>query len=66
MSGIFATFIYMYHRNQPDVGKYTINGSYGGTSFFPREVETNAIGGSLRYCAVAREAFALLLDVGGQ
>ena len=28
MYGIF-TYIYIYHKNQPNVGKYTIHGSYG-------------------------------------
>ena len=32
-------FTYIYHKNQPDVGKYTIHGSYGysptqSTQFF--------------------------------
>ena len=30
MYGIFA---YIYHRNQPNVGKYTIHGSYGIASY---------------------------------
>ena len=26
---MYGVFTYIYHRNQPNVGKYTIHGSYG-------------------------------------
>ena len=32
MNGIF-TYTYIYHKHQPNVGKYTIHGSYGSWGF---------------------------------
>ena len=29
MGSMYGIFIYMYHRNQGNVGKYSIHGSYG-------------------------------------
>ena len=29
IASMYGIFTYMYHRNQPNVGKYTIHGSYG-------------------------------------
>ena len=29
MGSTYGTFSYIYHKNQPDVGRYTIHGSYG-------------------------------------
>ena len=28
-SSMYGIFTYIYHKNQPNVGKYTIHGSYG-------------------------------------
>ena len=29
IASMYGIFTYIYHKNQPDVGKYTIHGSYG-------------------------------------
>ena len=29
IGSMYGIFTYMYHKNQPNVGKYTIRGSYG-------------------------------------
>ena len=29
IGSMYGIFIYIYHKNQPNVGKYTIHGSYG-------------------------------------
>ena len=29
IGSMYGIFTYIYHRNQPNVGKYTIHGSYG-------------------------------------
>ena len=37
---MYGIFTYIYHKNQPNVGKYTIHGSYG-LYYFPDESEAN-------------------------
>ena len=29
IASMYGIFTYIYHKNQPNVGKYTIHGSYG-------------------------------------
>ena len=36
---MYGIFTYIYHTNQPNVGKYTIHGSYGLQIFMPLHVE---------------------------
>ena len=31
---MYGIFTYIYHENQPNVGKYTIHGSYGNCTMF--------------------------------
>ena len=41
---MYGIFTYIYHRNQPNVGKYTIHGSYGhgpGASPAPEPDDAN-------------------------
>ena len=39
---VTGIFIYMYHKNQPNVGNYNIHGSYGNVEFLHlREGEFN-------------------------
>ena len=45
IGSMYGIFTYIYHKNQPNVGKYTIHGSYGcdrpgvksSAVFFPQE-----------------------------
>jgi len=32
IASMYGIFTYIYHENQPNVGKYTIHGSYGNES----------------------------------
>ena len=32
---MYSIFPYIYHRNKPNVGKYTIHGSYGPMGYSP-------------------------------
>ena len=41
IGSMYGIFTYIYHKNQPNVGKYTIHGSYGDYSYTP---ELRALG----------------------
>ena len=35
IASMYGIFTYIYHKSQPNVGKYSIHGSYGMHTFFP-------------------------------
>ena len=39
---MYGTFSYIYHKNQPNVGKYTIHGSYAFRDVFQKCIETTS------------------------
>ena len=38
IASMYGIFSYIYHKNQPNVGKYTIHGSYGILSILPKTI----------------------------